>query len=122
MSSTAKLRILLVDDDLDVREAMALSLDRGGFEVIQAENGRAALALIEAQTQGWHALVTDYNMPDMTGAELIRAIRERGTQFAKTLLVSGNADEPHVMAISSLGVHVVAKPVRTERLLELINN
>ena len=70
--------ILIVDDETPSRELIKMSLDwcSFGFDpILEARNGREALALYEAQKPG--LIITDIQMPVMDGLELIRAVRER---------------------------------------------
>jgi two-component system chemotaxis response regulator CheY len=61
------MRILLVDDDSDLREALADLLSDEGFQVTEASNGRDALASLEAQIVD--LIILDYMMPVMSGPE-----------------------------------------------------
>ncbi len=84
-----KLRLLLVDDDPDVRAALAQVLSEAGHSVDSVSNGHSALAAIA--NERFDLVVTDYLMPEMNGAELI----SRGRKFRPEipfLLVSGFAD------------------------------
>ena len=72
--SARRSTILLVDDDELVRESTADLLDRLGYDIVQASNGAAALALLAAPN-AIDALVTDYLMPGMTGRELAQQAR-----------------------------------------------
>jgi signal transduction histidine kinase len=68
--------VLVVDDDRLVRDTLIESLEDAGFAATGAESGAAALSLIECGA-AVDALVTDFAMPDMNGAELVRAVRAR---------------------------------------------
>lgn len=65
--------ILLVDDTEEVRSAVAALLGSYGFEVEQAEDGIVALEMLKSQT--FKIVVTDIEMPNMNGIELLRRIR-----------------------------------------------
>ncbi|TDE38866.1 response regulator [Antarcticimicrobium sediminis] len=67
-------KILHVEDEADIREIAQMALEMiGGFEVAQAEGGEAALELIEAFAP--ELILTDVQMPGMTGSETLAAIR-----------------------------------------------
>jgi CheY-like chemotaxis protein len=68
-------RLLLVDDDEGVREATAALLGLHGFEIAEAADGLAALACVRAQPE-IEAVLADFAMPRMNGAELARQLRE----------------------------------------------
>ena len=67
--------ILVVDDEQVVLRLMALGLSREGFDVFAASNGRQALELFESHRSEICVLVTDLNMPRMTGLQLIEQVQ-----------------------------------------------
>ena len=68
-------RVLLVDDTLTTRTLERSILENAGYEVVVAVDGRHALDLLEARSEGVDAVVSDVNMPRMDGLELCEAIR-----------------------------------------------
>src|SRR5690606_30118866 len=65
-------RILVVDDDADLRQLNASVLQNSGYEVSTAEDGAAALAALDADC--YDLLLTDHNMPKLTGIELLNQL------------------------------------------------
>jgi CheY-like chemotaxis protein len=78
-------RILLVDDLSYVRDAMAELLRGAGYAVEAVGSGPAALAALEQE--GADVVLTDLYMPEMTGWDLVRAVRARGATNARGLPV-----------------------------------
>lgn len=70
-------RVLVVDDEPDIRFLLRRLLEGRGFEVDEASDGQAALELLEQDLPD--ALVTDGEMPRMDGGELIQRVRDHGT-------------------------------------------
>lgn len=70
---TPRARICLIDDDIFVRDALALGLTDAGFEVLTAPGAAAGFDL--AQRELLHAIVTDMNMPGTGGAQFIPEAR-----------------------------------------------
>jgi len=66
-------RILAVDDSPSMREMVRIALDEAGFEVAQAVDGQQALDM--ARQSSFDLILSDVNMPEMNGIELIRALR-----------------------------------------------
>jgi signal transduction histidine kinase len=87
---TAGARILLVDDDLDVREVAAATLKSLGYAVVQADGGRAALTLIDTG-EAFDLLMTDLAMPHMRGADLAVEVRHRRPDLP-VLVITGYGD------------------------------
>jgi len=71
-----KPRLLVVEDDPALAQALALALSRRGFNVAQATNGRTALE--RATTESFAVIVLDLTLPEMDGLEVLREIRAKG--------------------------------------------
>jgi two-component system KDP operon response regulator KdpE len=67
-------RILVIDDEPQIRKFMRISLSANGFEVIEAENGTQGIEA--ARTQSPDLLILDLGLPDLDGQEVISAVRE----------------------------------------------
>jgi CheY-like chemotaxis protein len=80
-------KLLIVDDDPEVRIIVAEFLQEFGYEVIQASGGKEALELLE-QTPDVRMLISDIRMPDMSGIELADRATQRQPQL-KVILISG---------------------------------
>jgi chemotaxis protein histidine kinase CheA len=110
-------RVLVADDSRAVREAMALLLERAGFQVDLADSGLAAWRMLGRAH--YDALVTDLEMPEMGGFELIE--RVRGDALLAELpvvIISSRATDAARARAADLGVvDVLAKPVEPDRLL-----
>jgi CheY-like chemotaxis protein/two-component sensor histidine kinase len=89
----AAARLLVVDDEAELADLMRAMLEGAGFEVATAESGAVALELLgEAR---FDAIVSDLRMPDMDGAGLWRAVRERHPALARRMLfVTGDTLSP----------------------------
>ncbi|MGD9981183.1 MAG: response regulator [Hyphomonadaceae bacterium] len=85
---TARARICLIDDDVFVRDAMALGLTDAGFDVVTATGAAAGFDI--AARDGLQAIVTDMNMPGTGGAQLIAEVRARWPKMA-IVAISGAA-------------------------------
>lgn len=75
MPENAK-RILVVEDNTDIREYMAMMLRLDGYDVLEAENGRDALNQLEEMKAPPCLILLDLMMPVMSGPELLSALRE----------------------------------------------
>ncbi|HPT56745.1 MAG TPA: response regulator transcription factor [Casimicrobium sp.] len=78
-----KPRLLVVEDDPALAQALALALSRRGFNVAQATNGRTALE--RATSESFAAIVLDLTLPEMDGLEVLRGLRAKG--FATPVIV-----------------------------------
>ena len=111
------MQILVVDDSSTMRRILVKTLERLGYpQSVEAANGREALERMETSTID--LVIVDWNMPGMSGLELVRAIRSSAaTQNVPILMVTGNAgSEDVVRAVRSGITGYVVKPFSSETL------
>lgn len=115
-----KATILVVEDDENVRYMVALSLKFGGYSVIEAGTAEQAQRLWIAQHRSVHIVVTDFTLPDKTGAELARELRATSPAIP-IIFVSGHEERLVADSISSMpNVQVLAKPYTSEKMAAAI--
>ncbi len=114
--------LLVVEDNAATREALIEGLELLNYNVIAAQNGREALAILQ-QRRGDIALVlSDVVMPDMGGIALLRALRSRGLDIG-VILVTGHSFERELKDLWTLGmVAWLPKPVNLARLAEVVDH
>jgi CheY-like chemotaxis protein len=109
-------RILVVDDDPDVRRFIVTCLGSLGYEVIEAESGQSGLEKLASGRL--HLVVVDYAMPGMTGAEMADTAR-RGQPGLPVLLVTGYADAHAIEKLASTE-SVLRKPFKVAELASAV--
>jgi two-component system chemotaxis response regulator CheY len=112
--------ILVVDDSGVVRQLNSLTLQRNGFRVVEAINGRHALEILAHAR--FDLVVTDINMPEMDGIELIRNIRaSKEHRFLPIVVVSTVSQKPRVQEGMTAGASGwIFKPFMAQHLLDTI--
>ena len=114
------MKILVVEDETELREAIASALSSSGYEVLQAENGLEALNLLLDENLTPDLIVSDVMMPKMTGPALAKKMKEAG-RSEKILFLSGYVDDFLSMNKEALGQHeFLEKPFKLVTLLERI--
>jgi two-component system KDP operon response regulator KdpE len=117
MSATPT-RILVVDDEPPIRRLLRTSLASQGFQIIEAATGGEALVEVE-QAQP-DLIILDLGLPDISGQEVIRILREQGSSIPIVVL-SSRADEPGKVEALDLGADdYVTKPFAAGELLARI--
>ena len=101
-------RILVVDDEPSIVDAVATALRYEGFEVDEAANGRDAIAAVARLEPA--LVVLDWMLPDIEGIEVGRRIRDRGFKTAILFLTAKEAVENKVEALRAGGDDYVTKP------------
>jgi DNA-binding NtrC family response regulator len=111
--SSPKRRVLLVDDEVQVLNALGRLLRRRGFEVRMTTSPREAIELLSAAPTD--VIIADFKMPEMTGMELLDEVHRLDPRVLRVLL-TGYADLQSGGA-NAAGVHVLAKPWDAEELV-----
>jgi two-component system, cell cycle sensor histidine kinase and response regulator CckA len=108
--------ILFVDDEQSLRIIAERLLTRLGYAAVTAESAQEALAILKAEPNRFDLVITDQNMPEMLGLELIGKIRKLHPKL-KIILATGYAEEHQIETARSLGVsEIIQKPYNTETL------
>jgi two-component system, OmpR family, alkaline phosphatase synthesis response regulator PhoP len=107
-------RLLIVDDDADMRLLLAEYFRRLGFQVQERESGQSALE--PAATGGFDCLILDVSMPGMSGLELLKKIRDRGVHTAALFLTAHDALSDKVAGFEAGADDYLAKPFSPREL------
>ncbi len=121
MPADLNMKILVVDDMVTMRRIVKNILKQLGFaNVEEAENGQEALQKLRADTYGF--VVSDWNMPVMTGIDMLRAIRaDEKLKTTPVLMVTAEAQQSNLVEAVQAGVsNYIVKPFTAETLQEKI--
>lgn len=115
-------KLLVVDDHLETREAIAMTLESNGYEVVSADSGLQALELFEKNEAA--IVLLDISMPDMNGYEVCRQIRAHPTRGkVPVIMFSANDDAMEKLAGFNAGADdYLVKPTRAEELLTRVES
>jgi two-component system chemotaxis response regulator CheY len=119
MPADPSMKIMVVDDMSTMRRIVKNLLKQLGFaNVDEAENGQEALVKLRADKFGF--VVSDWNMPVMSGIQLLRAIRaDEGLKAIPVLMVTAEAQKENIIEAVQAGVsNYVVKPFTAEILQE----
>ena len=115
------MRILIVDDSSTMRRIIINTLNKIGYsDYVEASNGREAVDKLAAGSIG--LVITDWNMPEMSGLELVKAVRANDqTRHIPLLMVTTNAAQEHMTEAIEAGVtNYVSKPFTPDTIREKI--
>lgn len=113
------MRIFLAEDRASLRKVLAETLERAGYEVLEAPEGRSAMQSIEEG--GYDCALFDLKMPVHSGMELLRASRERWPLAPVVLLTAYGSVEAAVAAMKAGAFDFLTKPVDTDHLLMVVD-
>lgn len=114
-------RVLLADDDHALRMMLGKFIATIGFEVTYAENGKVALALYRHTPDAFALLITDLCMPEMSGDDLIREIRQLNRTLP-IIAITGFALPEVIQDVQSHSVALFEKPLKMKEILVYINS
>ena len=119
------LRVLVVDDDADIRRDIVSSLEAAGCAVASTDSGAKALSLLQAATPTDHArpfdlVVSDIGMPGMSGLELLSAIKRVAGSLPVVLVTAYCNDQTRQVSLRLGAVAVLDKPLNFKRLREIV--
>jgi len=106
----APCRILTVDNEPSVTLSLSYVFAGPHYEVTAAKSGNEALATLDAKADRYDVIIVDQKMPELTGVELVSAIRRRGVT-SKIMVLSAQLSSEIREAYERMDVHVMfAKP------------
>ena len=115
-----EIHVLVVDDELSMREFLAILLDREGYTVDQAASAEEALACLERKT--YDLVISDVKMPGLDGITLLGRIKEVAPDTAVLLMTAFSTAEQAVEAMKLGAYDYIAKPFKVEEVKILARN
>jgi two-component system chemotaxis response regulator CheY len=112
-------RVLVVDDDSEVRRSVRLILTKAGYDVIEAEDGEAGIATVKSGENPLtvNAIICDLNMPKMSGMEAIPHFRSQFPSCPVIVMTGGGTVEKVTTLFRQGVVEFLVKPIDQARLL-----
>jgi len=114
-------KILIADDSKAMRMIVIRTMRQAGLEghkIIEAENGKEALEL--SKTEDPDLILSDWNMPEMTGIEFLRALRGSGSTTPFCFVTSEGSEEMRTAAEQAGALGLIAKPFTPEAFAETL--
>jgi len=114
------IKVLLVDDEINLMEAMQKILTLEGYQVSTAASGRQALEI--TRSEPFHIIFLDVNMPDLNGLDTYKELRKSRPDIPVVMITGyGRSLKPIIEEAQQLGVKAcIDKPFRIRQILESI--
>ncbi|MCA9953140.1 MAG: response regulator [Anaerolineales bacterium] len=114
-------KILIAEDDQDIRELVVLTLQFSGFDVVPVEDG--SLAVEKAKTEAFDLILMDVRMPRMTGYEACRRLKDMdSTKNIPIIFLSAKGQEQEIQTGINVGAaDYILKPFAPDTLVNTIN-
>jgi two-component system response regulator PilR (NtrC family) len=114
------IKILVVDDELSMREFLSILFEREGYSVAVAGSAEQALRLMDDSL--FDLVLSDVSMPGLTGIELLARIKERSPETAVLLLTAFSTAEQAVEAMKLGAYDYLCKPFKNDEITQLVKN
>src|SRR5262245_154078 len=112
-------RVLIAEDNADLRDLLQEILEDGGYGVIAAADGREAMAQIERTVQMLDLVITDVQMPGLTGNRLLAAVREMRGETPVIIITAFGSVEQAVEMVKGGAFQYLTKPFENRDLLHV---
>jgi DNA-binding response OmpR family regulator len=113
-------RVLLVDDDVEIVEAMRFALQARGYETLVARDGNQGLALAERENPD--LIILDMMMPKRSGFLVLEKLRRTHAVPVRVIMITANEGSRHKVYAEMLGVDdYIRKPFAMDRLLDSVD-
>ena len=114
------MRILLVEDEENIRNVVKLNLEMDGYEVVETDNGKAAVHIF--QEQHFDLLILDVMLPEMNGFEICEQVRLSNTTVPIIFLTAKDTPQDRVAGLKKGADDYLTKPFNLEELLLRVQN
>lgn len=114
-------RVLIAEDEKAIREFVVLNLKRNGFEVLEADNGEAALRLYEEYGDGIDVALLDIMMPGIDGIEVCKQIRKKYSTIGIIMLTAKSQEMDKVTGLLVGADDYVTKPFSVSELMARVD-
>jgi len=113
--------VMIVDDSASMRQTIKICLSGAGYEVIEAVDGRDGVSKLDGRRV--HLIISDVNMPNMNGIEMVRAIKQiPNYRFTPVMMLTTEAEESKKREGQEAGAKAwVVKPFKPEQLLAAVS-
>ncbi len=111
---------MTIDDSKTMRDMVKFTLAEAGFDVLEAEDGQHALSVVNGQKVD--VFITDLNMPNMDGIQLIRELRAKSEyKFTPILMLTTESDDQKKQEGKTAGATGwIVKPFQPEKLMQVV--
>lgn len=114
-------RVLVAEDETSIREFIVINLQRSGYEVSQADNGRAALEAYEAADGDFDVVLLDIMMPEMDGLEVCKRLRSMSQTVGIIMLTAKTQEIDRVTGLLVGADDYVSKPFSPSELMARVD-
>lgn len=113
-------KILVVDDEEEVREILEMDLEDAGYQTCAAGSGNAALRVLEKEAKNVSAIISDVRMADGDGVYLLKEVRKRFPEISTLILMTGFSGHSKEQLLEIGAAEVFDKPLAMTELIQFL--
>ena len=118
---SARVSVLVVDDEALIRWSLGETLTDHGYAVLEASDGRGALAVLSNPPESVAVIMLDYRLPDSNGLQLLAAIRRLSPDSRVVMMTAYGTPDVAAEALRLGAVRVVDKPIEMNDVAEIVS-
>lgn len=112
-------RVLVTDDEEDIRQILRTYLEKNGYRVEEAEDGRACIELLKKDE--FDLLILDLMMPNLNGYEVLQLLPQNIRENMPIVILSARTEDANILKAYSLGIsYYLTKPFDNLRLMNIV--
>ena len=115
-------RVLIVEDEQNIREFEVINLRRQGFDTVEADCGETALALFDLEPETFDIALLDVSMPGMDGFELCKLLRERSNTLGIIMLTARSQEDDKITGLGIGADDYITKPFSPAELAARVDS
>jgi DNA-binding response OmpR family regulator len=116
----SKNRVLIVDDEPNVRLVLGTALSSVGYEVVEAADGEKAIKILSSQERSFDLVLLDLQMPKLDGMEVLSQLRAAGSAVPVVILTAHGSIPEAVTAMKLGAIDFLTKPITPEALRRVV--
>tara|TARA_B100001094_G_C18147505_1_gene781677 strand:+ start:811 stop:1173 length:363 start_codon:yes stop_codon:yes gene_type:complete len=113
-------KVMIVDDSRTIRQQVSFTLSKGGYEVVEAEDGIEGLSKLD-ENPDTAMIISDVNMPNMSGLEMAEKMKEKGVNIPIVMLTTEGASDLIERAKAAGAKGWLVKPFKPEQLVAAVD-
>ncbi len=113
-------KILVVDDDIIIRDLLKMLLEKAKYKVDITENVDQAIDILEKEADNYFLVMSDYDMPGKTGIELLEYIKGHNPVIEVVIITGAGSEDVAIRALRLGALNYIKKPVEVEELLPIV--
>ncbi|MDJ0856889.1 MAG: response regulator, partial [Desulfobacterales bacterium] len=121
MTSNRSIRLLIIEDNVEVLRSLGKYFTKKKYEVVTASNGLDGLKAFESNQSGFDLIITDLVMPNISGVAIISMVKKKSPQ-TPVIAITGWGEHPEALATEAHADLVLEKPIELDRMDRFISD